>query len=208
MNTAAILKIRFEKLFRKYTDEEQLIQDAWTNFHNAYTGSDRHYHNLQHIFQMFVVLEEYESEVKNLDALSFSIFYHDIIYKATRKDNEIKSALYFKNVIESTSFNDIPHCIRQIEGTKLHEWSADFDTNLLMDLDLSILGQPSSVYNQYTANIRKEYRIYPDFLYYKGRKKVLVHFLEMEHIFKTKSFIEKFGLQARSNLNRELESLL
>ncbi|GAB5525289.1 MAG: hypothetical protein Roseis2KO_31610 [Roseivirga sp.] len=81
------------------------------------------------------------------------------------------------------------------------------DTNYLTDIDLSVLGAAPEVYQNYTVAIRKEYSIYPGFLYKRGRKKVLKHFLEMEHIFKTELFREKYEDRARKNLQAELNSL-
>jgi predicted metal-dependent HD superfamily phosphohydrolase len=40
-----------------------------------------------------------------------------------------------------------------------------------LDADLSILGKDLDTYLAYTKMIRKEYSIYPDFLYKPGRKK-------------------------------------
>jgi predicted metal-dependent HD superfamily phosphohydrolase len=55
--------------------------------------------------------------------------------------------------------------------------------------------------------VRREYSIYPDLLYKPGRKKVLQHFLNMEHIFKTIHFYTLYEQNARNNLNREIAEL-
>jgi len=78
---------------------------------------------------------------------------------------------------------------------------------LFTDADLSILGQSWEVYFTYSKHVRKEYGQYPLFLYKKGRKKVLKHFLDMERIFKTDHFFELYEKHARVNLQRELEIL-
>ncbi|HXL55890.1 MAG TPA: hypothetical protein VN958_06525 [Chitinophagaceae bacterium] len=44
-------------------------------------------------------------------------------------------------------------------------------------------------------------------MYNEGRKKVLMHFLEMNRIFKTDEFYNQFEKQARENLKRELKEL-
>jgi len=63
------------------------------------------------------------------------------------------------------------------------------------------------MYENYTHQLRKEYAVYPDLLYNEGRKKVLMHFLEMNRIFKTDEFYNQFEKQARENLKRELKEL-
>jgi len=157
---------------------------------------------------MFQELEQVKSEVQNLDVLEFSIFYHDIVYKASRSDNEQQSAELFKKRLSKTSFPFIQNCENQILATKKHLTSSDHDTNILLDLDLSILGQSQELYTQYAADIREEYKVYPDFLYNKGRIKVLNHFLGLESIFKTEHFIATYERQARRNLLIELNKLV
>jgi predicted metal-dependent HD superfamily phosphohydrolase len=92
-------------------------------------------------------------------------------------------------------------------ATKHHQLSADEDVNYFTDADLSILGQDWGTYLDYAKKIRKEYRLYPDLAYKPGRKKVLQHFFEMESIFKTSGFRERYEAAARRNLQQELSIL-
>jgi predicted metal-dependent HD superfamily phosphohydrolase len=98
-------------------------------------------------------------------------------------------------------------CKTHILATKSHHQSSDTDTNFFTDADLSVLGQSWEIYSTYFKNVRKEYSIYPDLLYNPGRKKVLNHFLAMDRIFKTEFFYDKFEIQAKKNLRKELEIL-
>jgi predicted metal-dependent HD superfamily phosphohydrolase len=100
----------------------------------------------------------------------------------------------------------VEKCKKQILATKDHEMSASSDTNYFTDADLSVLGQPWDVYSTYINSIRKEYAVYPDVLYKPGRRKVVQHFLNMDQIYKTPYFHEKFESHARENLHRELSS--
>ena len=95
----------------------------------------------------------------------------------------------------------------QVLATKKHAACDDTDTNYFTDADLSVLGQGWYVYSNYYRQVRKEYALYPDIIYIPGRKKVLQHFLQMERIFKTDHFFNKFELQARENIQKELEAL-
>ena len=81
------------------------------------------------------------------------------------------------------------------------------DTNYFIDADLSILGSDNKSYLNYSRQIRKEYRHFPDILYKPGRRKVLAAFLEMKNIFKTKYFQDKYEEQAKINILDELKSL-
>ena len=147
--------------------------------------------------------------IENWDTLLFSLFYHDIIYNPLRQDNEEKSAALAVQRLNALSYaaHKTAHCHAQILATKGHQVSQDADTNFFTDADLSILGADWSTYTAYYKNVRKEYAIYPDFLYSKGRAKVLQQFLQMECIYKTAYFYERFEEQARSNIQKELDLL-
>lgn len=158
---------------------------------------------------MILELEPVKDQILDYEALLFSVFYHDIIYKSTCKDNEEKSAEIAKSRLEKISISNekTTKIYNQILATKSHQRSKDSDTNFLLDADLAILGKDWKIYEQYTQQIRKEYSIYPDFLYNPGRKKVLIHFLEFDEIFKTYYFKDKYEQIARENIEREIQLL-
>lgn len=203
-----MLKETFTELLLKYTDDKRLINVRWTEIEKNYSGKKRHYHKLQHLDNLLSQLTIIKGEIKNWETTLFTLYYHDIIYNATKSDNEEKSAeLAEKRMKEiSVSNNIIEQCKKQILATKSHHKSIDSDTNYFTDADLSVLGQSWKTYTLYYKNVRKEYAIYPTFIYNPGRKKVLNHFLSMDRIFKTDFFYNKFETQAKQNLQRELQS--
>lgn len=202
-----MLERKFLDLISKYSQNHRYNSECWVEISNYYSSKNRFYHTLEHLENMLKELEKSELLVQDLDSLLFSIFYHDIIYKSTKTDNEHKSALILESRLSETSFENIEKCKAQIEATKDHALSAHGDTNILLDLDLSILGKSRKEYDKYSAAIRKEYKIYPDFMYRKGRKKVLKHMLENSSIYKTDFFKDLYELQARENLQFELNQL-
>ncbi|OCK51748.1 hypothetical protein BA768_03290 [Chryseobacterium sp. CBo1] len=204
-----ILKVIFEMLCLNFTDNKNLIVNFWNEIEKKYSAESRHYHNLRHLENMFEEAESVKAQIKNFNNVSFSIFYHDIIYDASSKSNEEKSAEFSKKRLEDLNIakEDIQKVYAQILATKSHQKSDDQDTNFLLDADLSILGKDNKAYLEYTKQIRKEYSIYPNFLYKPGRKKVLEHFLELESIFKTDFFKAKYEVQARKNIEVELRNL-
>ncbi|WP_213278415.1 HD domain-containing protein [Chryseobacterium indologenes] len=203
------LKNQFDQLCSLFTEDEQLINSLWKEIETKYSEKGRHYHNLLHIENMFNELEMVKSNISDFTAISFSVFYHDIIYDATSKTNEEKSAAKAEKRLAELYLdkNKISIIAEQILATKSHQRSDHEDTNYLLDADLSVLGKDFKTYLKYTQNIRKEYSIYPDFLYKPGRKKVLKHFLELESIFKTDYFKQKYEAQAKENITGELRLL-
>lgn len=203
------LKERFSENCLQFTQDQKLVERLWSEIEVNYSQKGRHYHNLEHMESMFYETDEVKGKISNYSNISFSVFYHDVIYDSSSKSNEEKSADFAKERLQQLNINetDISEIYHQILATKAHQNSDNKDLNYLLDADLSILGKDLEIYIDYTRKIRKEYSIYPDFLYKPGRKKVLKHFLEMENIFKTDYFREKYEEQARKNIQWEIDNL-
>jgi predicted metal-dependent HD superfamily phosphohydrolase len=204
-----MLNLIFSNLISKYCNDENLKADYWQEIEKNHSQKSRKYHNLLHLENMILELEPVKDQILDYETLLFSVFYHDIIYKATSKDNEEKSAEIAKKSLEKLDISSerVIKIYNQILATKSHQKSKDSDTNFLLDADLAILGKDWKIYEQYTQQIRKEYSIYPDFLYNPGRKKVLIHLLEFDEIFKTDYFKDKYEQIARENIEREIQLL-
>ncbi|PKV62434.1 HD domain-containing protein [Pontibacter ramchanderi] len=203
------IRSEWEALCRRYSADEALIGQLWVELVKAYTAKDRHYHNLTHISYMLELAHRYNVANDQVYLLLFSIFYHDIVYKATRSDNEEQSAALAQDRLHRLGIPeaDILQVKDLIIATKTHQASEDKLTNLLLDLDLAILGADETRYDRYSQGVRKEYSMYPDLIYKPGRRKVLKHFLTQKQIYKTAAFQEEFESNARANLKRELAKL-
>jgi predicted metal-dependent HD superfamily phosphohydrolase len=199
----------FQKLLASYRTDNNLTNELWSEIEQHYSHRKRHYHTLTHLENLLKQLEPIQTELKNQHTVLFSLFYHDIIYNPLKSDNEEQSALLAAKRMAQLSVpvDMIAACKMQILATKSHQPGADKDTDYFTDADLSILGQDWESYTAYYKNVRKEYAIYPAMIYKPGRKKVLLHFLNMEHIFKTEFFYHKFERQAKENLQKELALL-
>lgn len=201
-----MLKNIFFDLLKKYTDDESLVSKFWSEIEENYSGSKRHYHTLQHLENLLQILTPIKAKINDWDTLLFTLFYHDVIYNATKSDNEEKSAELAMVRMQTIGIesSQIEKCKAQILATKKHLPNSNSDTNYFTDADLSVLGQDWETYSNYYKNVRKEYAIYPNILYNPGRKKVLKHFLVMDRIYKTGYFYEEFEQKAKENLEREL----
>ncbi len=204
-----MLKEIFIALLKNYTDNKILINELWNEIEQHYTDKKRHYHTLEHLNKLYAHLSEVKNEIQHWHILLFSLFYHDIIYNTLKTDNEEKSVALAVNRLTQLGLADseILLCKHQILATKSHEISENKDTNYFTDADLSILGQDWETYSNYMQQIRKEYAVYPDFIYKKGRKKVVHHILAMNNIYKTAFFRNKLEQQAKQNLQKELSIL-
>jgi predicted metal-dependent HD superfamily phosphohydrolase len=187
------------------------ISPLWKEIAGYYSAKDRHYHNLNHLADLFSQADYFKKHIEDFDTFQLSIWYHDIIYNCLRKDNEEKSALFAKYRLEAINFprEKLVRCYQQINATKFHQIEGDdADTAWLLDFDLSILGRKWPVYYKYTQQIRKEYAIFPSFLYNRGRKKVLQGFLKKDRLFHTDQYFTYFEKLARENIQKELDLLI
>lgn len=205
----ALLKETFFSLLKRYTPNNELIGELWNEIVNQYTGKKRHYHSLSHLETLLTQLTEVAAQLQEWDVVLFSLYYHDVIYSATKSDNEERSAEMAENAMlqAEVPLTMIESCKAQILATKSHGISLNADTNYFTDADLSILGADWESYSAYFHNVRKEYSIYPNLIYNSGRKKVLRHFLAMPRIYKTAYFFQKFESKARENLKGEVDLL-
>lgn len=197
-------KEKFSDLLANIGFEESKIQQNWLDLEKAYSNKSRHYHNLTHIKDMIESYEAYFDQLQFPNEILFSIFYHDYVYKSSKKDNELKSAEYALEILpENTTLNK-QLIFDAICATQKHQHNKVEDINWLIDFDLKVLARDWNEYQIYFEQIRKEYRIYPDFLYKPGRAKALKHFLENEFIFQTGTFRNQFEEKARANIEKEI----
>jgi predicted metal-dependent HD superfamily phosphohydrolase len=204
-----MMQATFTDLAARYCTNKRLIDQVWAEIEKSYSNPKRFYHTLAHLQQFYNELVDARAYIENQDALLFSLFFHDLVYNPLRRDNEERSIIIAENRLATL---DVPKeliskCSILIMATKSHQRTADEDTNIFTDADLSILGQPADIYAAYTTGIRKEYILYSDMLYKPGRKAVVQHFLSQDRIFKTDHFFQKYEQQARENLHSELLGL-
>lgn len=199
----------FLQLVTKYSKDHELANNLWLEIFTKYSEPKRHYHTITHLERLITDLKEVKAEIKDWETTLFAAFYHDVIYKASSSSNEEDSAKLAKQRLTEIDYpaERITKCMIMIMATKSHNVSTDNDTNLFTDADLAILGQSPEDYYEYSENIRKEYTTYPDFIYNSGRKKVLQQLLQMDRIYKTEHFYNRYEKQARINGNNELEVL-
>lgn len=196
----------FTNICLKYSENQIVIEELWSEIKKYYSEKTRFYHTFDHIFDIYVQFFKLRTEIKDFETIMFSMFYHDIIYNPQRADNEEQSVVFMQKSLSKIGFqkDKIERCKEQILATKSHI-AYNNDTNIFLDADLAILGQSDEDYKLYTQKIRQEYSFVSDEDYTKGRVGLLKHFLEMERIYKTEYFFDKFENQARKNIKKELK---
>ena len=176
---------------------------------SAYSESHRHYHTLEHIDACLDLYDEYRSLADNPDSVETAIWFHDMVYKTRSSKNEEESAEVARAFLLE---NGVAHSFADgvfdlILVTKHDAPVNGQDAELLVDIDLSILGESEPTFWRFEENVRKEYRWVPLFLYKKERAKILRSFLERDQIYSTAVIRERFESQARENLELAIARL-
>lgn len=176
----------------------------------CYSEEDRFYHNLRHVAELLRLLADFECRAGDYDAMRFAGWFHDVVYDTRRGDNEERSAEFAARVLQELNV-PAPTAARaraMILATKGHAArGCPPDALLLLDADLSILGAPSEMYEQYSRAIRMEYSWVDEAAYRRGRREVLECLLRRERVYQTAEMFGRFEERARRNLGREIELL-
>ncbi len=188
--------------------------DPVPRFHNLvarYGEPGRHHHGLGHIESGLDLLDAHPALARDRDAVEFAWWLHDAFYDPSREDNEELSAgLAVLTTIEADLPESFSHTVADLILATRHrgEVITDPDTRLLVDIDLSILGQPESVFDEYERNIWKEYEeTVPVDTFRTERARILREFLERPFLFETSFFRTRYEAQARRNVTKSLALL-
>jgi predicted metal-dependent HD superfamily phosphohydrolase len=176
---------------------------------DLYSQPHRAYHNGRHIADCLQEFDSAKHLAENVNAVELAIWFHDAIYDPRATDNEERSAELAAECLvkaEATS-----HLVRQVRelvlATKHTRVPANEDEKLLVDVDLSILGQSEERFAEYEAQIRQEYVWVPREVFNSKRAEILEQFLARPTIFSTEWLQAKYEEQARRNIEASIRNL-
>lgn len=168
----------------------------------AYEEPQRHYHSLQHLSECLAHFEQARHLAKQPGEVAIALWFHDAIYDVRGKDNERQSADWAIRVLASCQAcqTTLDRVERLIMTTRHDATPSDADEQLLVDIDLAILGATPERFAEYDAQVRAEYAWVPGFVYRMKRRSVLKAFLARPRLYGTDHFRARYEAQARRNL--------
>jgi predicted metal-dependent HD superfamily phosphohydrolase len=182
--------------------------DAFDTIAAHYSEGRRFYHTLDHIAALLALFDAFRPLAKDPDAVELALWFHDIVYDTRAADNEEKSARLMQKLIGSAlAPGRADKVAAMILATKHDAAPTEPDTQLVVDLDLSILGAAPAEFHRYDADIRREYQWVPVPQYRAGRKAVLQHFLDRSPLYHHAPLEARFETQAKRNLSEALKKL-
>ncbi|MES2055137.1 MAG: hypothetical protein V4564_04285 [Pseudomonadota bacterium] len=176
----------------------------------------RHYHAWEHPQAMLAHLDRAIGDavpVVDPTACAGFILWHDAIYdpQAPHGRNEELSALLCATEMGAiTGSLATARACAAILATIRHMPPDPVDCPdgaLLLDVDLSILGQPAAVFDAYDRQIRAEYAHVEAGIYATARAGILRNFLARDRLFLTDWGFDQWEQAARDNLRRAVAAL-
>lgn len=183
--------------------------DCFNALYSAYSEKHRYYHTTEHIDAMLKHLDTFAHLAENRDEVELAIWFHDAIYKPFSSSNEADSADWAKEFLLANDYDkDGIQRVHDLIMATLHNGEvSNRDQKLLVDIDLSILGTPAEVYDQFEQNVRQEYKLVPSFVYRKKRAQILQSFLAKDSIYNLDEFRDQYEQPARENIRRAIDDL-
>ncbi len=220
----AAYKALIQKRLEYYWHEHINNSSNFSDLHKIigmYENSSRVYHNIDHLMHVFDELSAcpelnkmYKERVADL-YLAAAV--HDVV-QGTK--NEVLESIDWcdQNMHEngfmlSERARDLVKATSHFQTTTENVKDAD-SVNIMVSIDLAILGQEPERYNIYAHSVKEEYvRMHPDITaeqYRIGRANVLKHFIvkaKNNTLYPTKYYADLYNDAALYNLENELLTL-
>ena len=175
----------------------------------CYSEPHRKYHTLRHLDECFAKLQELRAEANHPEEIELALWFHDAVYDTRRQDNEARSAEWARATVRAAN---LPAVVAErihnlVMATRHDATPGEADQKVLVDVDLSILGETPERFDEYESQIREEYSWVPSMVFRSKRRKILNSFLARASIFNTRKFVEAYEARARANLERAIKRL-
>lgn len=186
---------------------EDLVE-RWSEGH-------RGYHDLRHLDEVLAALSELRGELAD-DAgawasVVFAAWFHDAVYAVENpEDNERHSADLAREALShgGVGADVVDATVALVEATVAHDTEALTGADAAFhDADLWILSAPTERFDDYCADVRREYASVPDAAYAAGRTAILRPFVNRPWVYRTEHARRVWESRARANLTRELARL-
>ena len=169
-----------------------------------YAEPQRKYHTLQHLSEC---LDGFDAAAHLADRpaeVEAALWFHDAIYDLSSHDNEERSAQWAQQALSAAGVaaESAARVGQLVLATRHTVMPESPDEQMLVDIDLSILGAPPARFAEYEVQIRAEYAFVPEAVFRSKRRAILQAFLDRPHLFSTPHFRAALEPSARANLAR------
>lgn len=171
-----------------------------------YAEPQRHYHTMQHLGECLAWFEREKALAERPGEVALALWFHDAIYDVHAHDNEACSADWARRAMldagVDTTAADRVHAL--VMATRHDAVPQGRDAELLIDIDLSILGAERARFDEYERQVQAEYAFVPDEVRLPRRRAILQRFLDRKAIYATPRMHAQLEARARTNLQRSI----
>ena len=174
-----------------------------------YSEPHRAYHTVQHLEECFLEYGGARGLAQSPCEVGLALFFHDAIYDTHAHDNEEKSAALALRVLADARADErLQTYVGDLILVTRHAAMPETpDQQLVVDIDLSILGAPQARFDEYERQVRQEYAWVDETIFRSVRSRILQEFLARPVIYSTASFRHRLEHRARENLKRSIAAL-
>lgn len=174
-----------------------------------YAEPHRGYHTRQHLDECLALSGEFGHLAERPAEVEIALWFHDAIYDVNRHDNEALSADWASQaLLGAGAAAEVAARVAALVLATRHSVAPDTsDEQLLVDIDLAILGAAPARFAEYEAQIRIEYAHVPVEVFNEKRGQILAGFLARPVLYGTPALRERFEAPARANLQAALKAL-
>ncbi len=169
----------------------------------------RAYHTLQHLGECLALLARHAGAAERPAEVALALWFHDAVYDVhDGHDNEARSAAWARDALAAAGAPDeVAGRVHALVMATRHGDApspAGRDAELLVDIDLAILGAAPPRFAEYERQIRTEYAHVPPEVFEPRRRELLARFLRREPLYRTAALRDAREAQARENLRGAL----
>lgn len=161
---------------------------------DRWTEPERHFHNLRHLTDVLMRVDELAEETHEPDLVRLAAWYHGAVFDSAERasyagrggEDELASAVLAREELTAlgvpvASADRVAHLV-----TALRRHSPDpedFDCAVLCDADLAVLASEPQRYKAYLEDIRAEYAHLPVEAFVRARIRILERLTERPRLF-------------------------
>lgn len=177
-------------------------RDHYDELVARYSEPHRAYHTLQHLEECLGLWWQSRDLCQHPEEVGLALWFHDAVYDTHASDNEARSAQLARDVLlqATVSHSQTQRIVDLILATTHTEAPTTPDGQILIDIDLAILGADHNRFAEYEEQVRQEYHWVDEITFRSARAAILERFLARPSLFQTTWFRECFESQARANL--------
>jgi predicted metal-dependent HD superfamily phosphohydrolase len=206
----AALAARFAALVGRLGGRTDRAAAIWRPLYVAWGSPSRRYHNREHLIDCLGELDRACAASDLADVAELALTYHDAVYEPRGRDCEARSAAL---LCEDAGSLEIPRdraaraaaCVRATAHGAGAAVTGPAE-ELVVDIDLAILGRDPVRFLEYEHAIAEEYAHVPWVAYTLARGRFLEGLLRSPAIFRTPAFRDRYEEMARANIAALLSS--